>query len=110
MKGQHTGTHVRPDPQLVGESAEVSVIVNGKETVALCDTGSCVSTCSQSFYNENLRHVQLQPVCHILKIECADGNELPYSGFVEVSVRTSARRSKFYGTSGFIADSFRYQP
>lgn len=48
---------------------------------------SCVSTCSQSFYNENLCHAQLQPISRILKIENADGNELPYSGFVEVSVQ-----------------------
>lgn len=29
MKGQYTGTCVRPDPQLVGEAPEVSVIANG---------------------------------------------------------------------------------
>ena len=43
-------------------------------------------TCSNSFYSSHLSHVQLQPLNNILKIECADGNLLPYNGFIEVSI------------------------
>lgn len=70
----------------MGEVSEVSVNINGVKTKALCDTGSCVSTCSEKFFNECLFGVELKPLKNILKVECADGNTLPYSGYVEVNL------------------------
>ena len=83
--GQETSTTKGDDPKLVGEAAEVSVVVNGIPT--LCDTGSCVSTVSEQFYRQHLNSVVLQPLSNIIKIECANGETLPYQGFVQVTLQ-----------------------
>ncbi|KAH3851362.1 hypothetical protein DPMN_093842 [Dreissena polymorpha] len=87
MSGQYSDTSSKYDPKLIGEAAEVRVFINNIMTNALCDTGSCVSTCSEKFYLENLREIELIPLNNLLKIECADGNELPYKGYVETSLK-----------------------
>ena len=71
---------------LVGSSNESEVVICGIKTSALLDTGSCVSTISEQFYNTNLSHLQLRPVEGILNVECADGNILPYLGLVEADL------------------------
>ena len=76
------------DPKLVGDINETNIFVNSICTKALLDTGSCVSVVSQSFYNDNLSQITIQPLTHILNIECADGNNLPYTGYIEVEIST----------------------
>lgn len=56
----------------------------GKKAKALVDTGSGISTISEKFYRENLQHRELQSLYDMLQIECANGESLPYLGFVEV--------------------------
>ena len=56
------------------------------EARALLDTGSCVSVLSQSFYNDHLSELPLHSIDNILQIECADGNNLPYAGYVEIDI------------------------
>lgn len=88
LQGQKHGTvNYVQDPQLVGETALVPVTINGVRSSALCDTGSCVSTCSESFYHNNLSRVELQPLSD-LHVECAEGSNLPYKGFISVSLGT----------------------
>ena len=87
MAGQDSDMKNQADPKLVGEALEVSILVNGIATTALCDTGSCVSTCSEQFYNDHLQNIELKPLSKILKIECADGNVLPYKGYIESSLK-----------------------
>ena len=84
LEGQQASTNQNKnnDPKLVGEASEVNVLVNGFEVKALCDTGSCVSTCSENFHEEKLSSVPLQPLSNLIKIECANGDTLPYKGFV----------------------------
>lgn len=51
------------------------------------DTGSTVSTVSYSFFQEHLRHTSpLHELDLLLDIECADGQQLPYSGYSEVEL------------------------
>lgn len=50
------------------------------------DTGSTVSTISQSWYDAHLSEVPVKPLDTILEIECADGKNLPYSGYIEVDI------------------------
>lgn len=52
----------------------------------MLDTGSTVTTLSRSFYDKHLSHIEIQPLSNILKIECADGNHLPYDGYVEIDL------------------------
>lgn len=74
----------RPIQEIVGNSNEADVKVDGKKAKALVDTGSGISTISEKFYRENLQHRELHSLYDILQIECANGESLPYLGFVEV--------------------------
>ena len=77
----------RADPaNLIGSVPEAKVAVNGIETTALLDTGATISTVSETFYKEYLQHLPIHPVQDILRIECADGSPLPYSGYIEVDL------------------------
>ncbi|VDI74748.1 Hypothetical predicted protein, partial [Mytilus galloprovincialis] len=87
----------KPDPRLIGSANEVTVILNGLTTKALLDTGSTVSTISQEFYERNLQDTTLKPMNHFLNIECADGQPLPYMGYVEADLQlTGSSRFKSY--------------
>lgn len=71
---------------LIGPSNEVNVRINGIEVQGLLDTGATVSTISRNCYEDNLKHIAIQPLQSVLKIECADGQLLPYDGLVEADV------------------------
>jgi hypothetical protein len=60
-------------------------------TISLIDTGSSVSTVSHSFYIDNFSDLPIHPIKELLRIECADGQELPYEGFIEVVLVLSNR-------------------
>lgn len=72
---------------LVGSSNEVNVWLNDIEAKALLDTGSSVSTVSKDFYDKFLSEIPLSPISELLHIECADGESLPYHGYITVSLR-----------------------
>ena len=52
------------------------MFINGIETKALLDTGRCVSTCSKSFYENNLGHLKLMPLDNLVKLESANGEHI----------------------------------
>ena len=79
-------TNKDKDPKMVGEVNEAEIMVNNIKTRALLDTGSCVSTMSQTFLDRYLPHVEKRSVNRILNIECADGSKLPYSGYIETTI------------------------
>ena len=68
---------------LVGNTNEAPVKLSNV-AVALLDTRSCVSIIAQTFYDNYLSQVEIQPLKQILNIECADGQSL--SGYVEVEL------------------------
>lgn len=49
----------RPIQEIVGNSNEADVKVDGKKAKALVDSGSGISTISEKFYRENLQHIEL---------------------------------------------------
>ena len=65
----------------------MNISINGVTTPALLDTGSTVSTISKSFYTAHFSSIEIQPITHMLQIECADGQLLPYEGFISVNVQ-----------------------
>ena len=73
-------------PGIFGTPTETTVSIEGKSVKSLLDTGSTVSTLSQSYYDNNLQHLKLQQLDSILKTECAGGQMLPYNGFIEVTI------------------------
>ena len=70
---------------LLGEPNEAMVSVGGKMFPALLDTGSTASTISQDGF-DFLDEQVLNPIEDVLRIECADGQLLPYLGYIEVAV------------------------
>ena len=77
---QHQST--RETTGLLGSPNEVTIKVNRITVSALLDTGSTVSTVSESFYLQYLANQPIQTLNHILHIECADGEEMPYLGYI----------------------------
>lgn len=89
VAGSNIGTNGQNDPKLVGSATEAEVWINGIQTSALLDTGSCISAISETFFKEHLQETtELQPLKNIVNVECADGSELPYLGLVEVELTT----------------------
>ncbi|XP_062601250.1 uncharacterized protein LOC134262945 [Saccostrea cucullata] len=72
--------------ELVGEANEVTVAINDVTCAALLDTGATVSTITTNFYQRHLSHIKMHPVEDILHIECADGEQMPYFGYVCVTL------------------------
>ncbi len=82
--------HTNNIATLVGSSNEVSVCVNGVDTLALLDTGSTVTTLSREFYDSHLADSQpIHALNELLMVECADGNKLPYDGYVDLDITVS---------------------
>ena len=83
--GQGSGrTKVRSSDtkQLVGVANEVNLSINKVGCTALIDTGATVSTISEDFYDKYLSHIEMYPVQEALKVECADGENMPYLGYI----------------------------
>jgi hypothetical protein len=72
---------------LVGECNEVSVRIFDIETRALLDTGSTVSTINEAFYRRHFPDIPLQSLDFALSVECADGLELPYLGYIALDLQ-----------------------
>ena len=54
--------------------------------MALLDTGSTVSTICQGMYDQHFSNIPIKSVQEMLNIEGANGQSLPYSGYIEVSL------------------------
>ena len=99
---------------LIGTSNEVNVVIGNTNTIALLDTGSSVSTVSFSFYRDNFSDIPIHPIKDLLRIECADGKELPYEGFVELDLnilgsrRTPTRDSTLYNCLFLVVPDSQY--
>ena len=52
------------------------------------DSGSCISTISEHFYNSHLKDREIKELGEILNIECADGSKLPYIGYISATLTT----------------------
>ena len=72
--------------KLLGAANETTVLINNIECPGLLDTGSTVSTISRRFHDEHFPDVELHPLDDMLRIECANGDMLPYDGYVEVDI------------------------
>lgn len=70
----------------MGETCSATISISGKACNVLLDTGSQVTTMSESFYNENLSEHPIQPIENLLEVRSANGQHVPYLGYVEASV------------------------
>ena len=72
---------------MVGPANVVEVEVEGIGCDALVDTGLMVTTIAESFWRTKLASVPLRPLQDLIRVEGANGLEVKYLGFVEVSLR-----------------------
>lgn len=87
LKGQQVGGPKKILKRLVGCKCTASVAVSGVESNCLIDTGSQVTTVSQSFYDKYLSGCTIEPVNNILEVDGANGQPVPYNGYVEISMK-----------------------
>ena len=86
IAGSNMSSCLKSDPKLIGHPNEADIIVNGIHSHALLDTGSCVSVVSKSFVDKHLLEIAIEDIGQMLSIECADGNQLPYIGYIEADL------------------------
>lgn len=87
LKEHRTVTTRKLPKGLVGSKSTANVKVNGVDCNSLLDTGSQVTTVSNSFYNQYLSDQTIYPVSDILEIEGANGQSVPYAGYVQLNVQ-----------------------
>lgn len=73
--------------RLVGGKCTANISVGGVDTSTLLDTGSQVTTLAKSFYETHLSELPIQPISDMLEVEGANGQPVPYLGYVEVNLR-----------------------
>ena len=71
--------------RMVGPANVVSMEVEGIGCDALVDTGSMVTTVAESFWRSKLKSIPLHPLKDLIHVEGANGLEIKYLGFVEVT-------------------------
>ena len=71
---------------LIGAANECVAAVNGRACLALLDTGSQITSISESFYNKHLSDCIIYPVESLLRVVGAAGQDVPFLGYVDVEV------------------------
>lgn len=71
---------------LIGSKCTGQVKIAGQEFSCLLDTGSQVTTIPISIYNQHFSHQPVKPLCELLQVEGAAGQEVPYLGYIEMTV------------------------
>lgn len=72
---------------LVGDVNECNVHVDGKKCKALLDTGSQVTSISESFFKQHLGGRAIQSAGNFLKVAGATGWEVPSFGYNNVNLK-----------------------
>ena len=71
---------------MIGAANGCVAAVNGRARLALLDTGSQITSISESFCNKHLRDCIIHPVESLLRVVGAAGQDVPFLGYVEVEV------------------------
>ena len=83
--GSEKPSSKRQKTQLIGSANEISVNVENDSSLALIDTGSMVSTMSDSLCSK--LQLRVRSLEDLMKLEGAGGHALCYSGYVEVELQ-----------------------
>ena len=70
----------------VGECPEATVLMDGVKVHCLLDTGAQVSTLSETFFKKHFLEKGLQDVKSFIHIYAANGQDIPFVGYVEVTL------------------------
>ncbi|XP_027854991.1 uncharacterized protein LOC114133351 [Xiphophorus couchianus] len=71
---------------LVGTKSTGQVQIKGDQFNCLLDSSSQVTTIPYSFYNTYITDHKIKPINNLLEIEGANGQTVPYLGYVEVNI------------------------
>ena len=72
--------------RLVGSANEAEAFIAGIGCKCLIDTGSQVTTISQSFHEQHLSHIPIKPISNLLHVQGAGGASVPFLGYAEVEI------------------------
>ena len=72
--------------RLIGLSNEGVAVVGGRRCKCLIDTGAQVTSISKSFYDKHFSQYTLFNIDDLLTVEGANGQAVPYLGYIEISV------------------------
>ena len=73
---------------MIGKANESTIFICEQQTTALIDTGAMVSSVSQEFYDSLENKPELHDLTEFrLDVFGADGNTLPYVGYIEAEIR-----------------------
>ena len=95
---QHVNSMVHSNSQLseeallnalVGSRHTATLTIDGVLSTCLLDSGSQVTTVSETFYKLHLPARQIQSVANLLDIEGAGGQPVPYVGYIEINLTFS---------------------
>ena len=80
----------------IGPANETEVIIDGRKVNALLDTGSQITSISESYYKNHLSNYPLVPVdIPNLKVEQAGRSFIPYLGMVITDIKVPHLTPKF---------------
>jgi len=83
---EHGGPDTLPSA-IIGESFAVETKIENITCMALQDTGSQVTTVSNSFYITRLAHLPLYSCDGLVRLDGAGGNSIPYNGYIIASIK-----------------------
>ena len=85
--------------KLIGSSPRIPILIDGKEVLALIDTGSQVTMISESTFNKLFGSMKegLKSAERLLRVTAANGLEVPYVGYFEADVEVSGQVVKERG-------------
>ena len=91
---------------LVGPANEAEIILDGMKVNALLDSGSQVTSVSESYYRECLSQYTLQPVdVPGLLLQPAGGGSMPYLGMIITSLKIPHLTSTFQAKVVVVPDT-----
>ena len=85
--GSEQGTE-SPDVELMAACPHLTISMGGIAVPCLVDTGSMVSTITESFFIQNFEPwgEEKLRLCHWLQLKAANGSDIPYVGYLELDV------------------------
>ena len=72
--------------ELIGQSCESHLTIQGIRTPVLLDTGATISTVTHSYYLRHFANIPIVPIDSVLNVEVAGGHTLPYYGYIQVTI------------------------
>lgn len=73
--------------ELIGESNEIEIVVEGENVNALIDSGSMITTLSKTGYNSLKNQPEMRNLTSLgLEVSIADGSLLKYMGYIECCI------------------------